>query len=175
MEKKVTVISSPHQRESNKTIKPAITTEQEFYEIINNASWQELKEYGFRKWDTMNNIIRENIAIEERDNSRMVTIPVFNATSVKDTVDLISGIIDGDIVKADSTMLIDLSPKEPLPMQLLEADEDVILFPGEWYGIIPDGFKCTSLNGEQCVFVKGKSDNDIRFGCIPYGIRRVIA
>jgi hypothetical protein len=47
------------------------------------------------------------------------------------------------------------------------------LFPGEWYEAIPDGFLVIGLSFKQKAFVRGKSDDDIRFGCLPYGIVRV--
>lgn len=173
MKEQITIVSSPHERPKNQSIKSVPQTEEEFYQIVNNAGGQELKEYGFRKWETMNNLIKENIA--HKDDSKMVNIPVFNASTPEQAADLITGIINDDIVKSDGSMLMDLAPKEPVPMELLEQDEDVILFPGEWYNIIPNGFKCTSLYGEESVFIKGKSDDDIRFGCLPYGIRRKVA
>ncbi len=147
------------------------TTEAGFYDIVNNASWPELKAYGFRKWDTMNNCIGENI--KHKDESKIISIPTFNAGSAEEIADLITGIVDGDVVRSDGSMIMDLAPKE-VPIQLLEVDEDIILFPGEWYNIIPDGFKCTSLYGQTAIFQKGKSDNDIRFGCIAFGIRRKV-
>jgi len=44
------------------------------------------------------------------------------------------------------------------------------LFPGEWYKHIPAGYEVVSIT--YCVekFRPGKTDNDIRFGCLAYGI-----
>lgn len=172
MKEQIIITSSPHERSKNQTIKSVPETEEEFYQIINNATWQELKEFGFRKWETMNNLIGENIA--QKDESKIVYIPVFTASSPKNAADLIAGMADGEVPNPDSSMLFDLGSDTPLPMQLLEEDEDVILFPAEWYKLIPDGFKCTSLWGEEKEFIKGKSDDDTRFGCLAYGIRRKI-
>lgn len=170
MEKKqITIVSSPHERSPKTMIKSAPTTEAEFYEIVNNASWSELKEYGFRRWETMNNCIKENI--QHQDKPTMVSIPTY---SMDEAVDAIVGAVNDAPIQPSGSMLLDFSNKTPLPMQILEVDEDIILFPGEWYNIIPDGFKCTSLYGEESIFVKGKSDDDIRFGCIAFGIRRPI-
>ena len=60
------------------------------------------------------------------------------------------------------------------PTELLEVDEDILLFPGEWYHIIPNGFMVTGLYGESYPFNLGESDDDIRFGCLAYGIRRIV-
>jgi hypothetical protein len=46
------------------------------------------------------------------------------------------------------------------------------LFPGEWYSIIPDNFKCLTIGKRVEFFKKGKSDNDTRYGCLPYGFLR---
>ena len=166
MKEKITIVSTPHERPKSQTIKSVPQTEQEFHEIVSNSSWAELKEYGFRKWDTMNSIIKENIT--HKDDSKVFSIPTYNLDEASDAI---IGAIEGNLTAPSGSMLIDLSSKDPLPMELLEEDEDLILFPGEWYNIIPDGFKCTSLNGELSIFQKGKSDDDIRFGCIAYGIR----
>lgn len=58
------------------------------------------------------------------------------------------------------------------PILFKEYDEEILLIPGEWYNIIPDGFVVTDIFGINEKFVKGRSDNDIRFGALPYGIRR---
>jgi len=46
------------------------------------------------------------------------------------------------------------------------------LFPGEWYPVIPKGFMVVSIMFEEKPFEPGVSDDDIRFGCLPYGILR---
>lgn len=43
------------------------------------------------------------------------------------------------------------------------------LFPGEWYDCLPAGYEIIGIGGEVERFEPGKSDNDIRFGCLPYG------
>jgi len=44
------------------------------------------------------------------------------------------------------------------------------LFPGEWYDDIPDGYPIVSISFKKVKFQKGKTDNDIRFGCLAFGI-----
>ena len=123
-------------------------TAEQFYGIVEKAPWDILKGLGFCKWDNMNSIISEN-----------------KKRSIKDVVGI-------PIVGSDEVYSVDIGRKDN-PTESLEVDEDVILIPGEWYDVIPNGFIVTGLNGEQYPFKKGESDDDIRFGCLPYGIRRV--
>lgn len=44
------------------------------------------------------------------------------------------------------------------------------LLPAEWYDHIPDGQPLVDINGRSMKFSKGVSDNDMRFGCLAYGI-----
>jgi hypothetical protein len=44
------------------------------------------------------------------------------------------------------------------------------LFPSEWYDHIPDGYEVVSISYYVEKFERGVSDNDIRYGCLPYGI-----
>lgn len=46
----------------------------------------------------------------------------------------------------------------------------LMLFPGEWYRHIPEGFPIVGISGEREHFEPGVADDDIRFGCLPYGI-----
>lgn len=46
------------------------------------------------------------------------------------------------------------------------------LFPGEWYAHIPEGFEVVDIMGNRKRFEPGVSDNDIRYGCLPYGVLR---
>lgn len=45
-----------------------------------------------------------------------------------------------------------------------------VLFPKEWYDSIPEGFELVCISGEKVKFKKGSTDDDIRFGCLAYGI-----
>lgn len=163
MGEKITIVSSPHERPSNQSIKEIPKTEQEFYEIVNNATWQELKAYGFRKWDTMSSVVADNI--QHKDAPQIISIPTYNMDEVVD-------VISGKEAKPSGDMLLDLSHKEEVPLEMPTEELDIILFPGEWYNLIPDGFMVVGLSGERYQFQKGKSDDDIRFGCLPYGLTR---
>lgn len=46
----------------------------------------------------------------------------------------------------------------------------LMLFPGAWYDAIPEGFAVVDIFGEAETFKRGQSDNDTRFGFLPYGI-----
>lgn len=122
---------------------------EQFLAIVNNAPWSILKGLGFRKWDTMNNLIKENNCRALHSN---IKIPIINSHN--------------EVYGIDNS-------KKILPQESLERDEDVILFPYEWYDIIPEGFMVTNIWGELEPFILGESDNDKRFGCLAYGIRRL--
>ena len=47
--------------------------------------------------------------------------------------------------------------------------ETLWLFPHEWYSKIPDGLPIVSINGEHKNFRHGATDDDIRFGALPFG------
>lgn len=56
---------------------------------------------------------------------------------------------------------------------LRKWNADLWLLPGEWYRYLPDGFVFTNIFDKSEVFKLGKSNDDIRFGCLAYGIKRV--
>lgn len=43
------------------------------------------------------------------------------------------------------------------------------LFPGEWYAYIPVGTEIIDINGDTEAFEPNVTDDDIRFGALPYG------
>jgi len=45
----------------------------------------------------------------------------------------------------------------------------LILIPGKMYDQIPNGVTLIDINEKKMVFRSGKSDNDVRFGCLAYG------
>lgn len=144
----IQIVSPPYQRTKPREIEWVPETKEQFYEIVNNAPWHILKALGFRRWERMNNLIKEN---QEMPTSHKVEMPIINS---------------------DEKMTAKFGKEKNYPTEILKEDEDVILFPGEWFDIIPDGFECTGLYGEPNIFYKALADDDIRFGCIPYGIRR---
>lgn len=128
------------------------STPEQFQAIVDKAPWDILKGMGFRKWDTMNNVIGEN---KDKHVSNKISIPIINAP-------------EGENYEVECG-------RGEAPIEELTEDQDIILIPGEWYNAIPNGFIVTGLYGEKYPFEKGKSDDDIRFGCLPYGITRAVA
>lgn len=49
-------------------------------------------------------------------------------------------------------------------------EDNVWLFPGEWYSEIPEGLEITNIADRKREFRREKEDDDIRFGCLSYGI-----
>lgn len=52
-------------------------------------------------------------------------------------------------------------------------DGELFLFPGEWYEKIPESYPLVCINGKTEFFEKGKTDNDIRMGCLAYGVKAI--
>lgn len=46
----------------------------------------------------------------------------------------------------------------------------LILFPGDWYDHIPEGMEVVSISGEAREFRANECSDDIRFGCLAYGV-----
>lgn len=54
-----------------------------------------------------------------------------------------------------------------------DAEGNVLwLYPAEWYPHIPDGTTITDINGQTEAFKRGETDDDMRFGALPYGFVR---
>ena len=47
---------------------------------------------------------------------------------------------------------------------------DLWLFPLYLVPLIPEGLEVMSISGDKFKYEKDKADNDIRFGCVAYGI-----
>lgn len=55
-----------------------------------------------------------------------------------------------------------------------EPDDEgrvLMLFPAEWFHLIPTGFTVEDINGETEKFDRETSDDDRRFGVLAYGVR----
>jgi len=56
-----------------------------------------------------------------------------------------------------------------------ETDTHVIwLFPFPWFKAIPKGLLVIDVNGDESEFDPKNSDNDQRFGALPYGFKKEI-
>lgn len=165
MEKKPIRVYMPRFERTEKLDYETPKTKKEFIDIVGSAPTDILFGFGFRKWSTMNNCIKENIV--RNNKPQMFSLPTVNIDDLPD-------ILEGKEPDSLGSVLMDLTPEGNIPLNLLTTDCDIWLFPHEWYDIIPDGFIVTGLYGEQFQFEKGKTDNDRRFGCLGYGIMREI-
>ena len=52
-----------------------------------------------------------------------------------------------------------------------EAGKCLMLFPHEWYSIIPDNTCIETINEDLEFFKAGETDDDIRFGVLAFGLR----
>lgn len=145
----VNIMTPQFERTEKREFEWKPSNEYEFKTTIEKAPLDILIGLGFAKWDKMNTLIEEN---NQKPEKKVVEIPIINS---------------------DDTYNVDLG-KEDLQTESLQEDEWVLLFPGEWFDIIPEGFIVTGLYGEQYPFKRKEADDDIRFGCLPYGIRKPI-
>lgn len=51
-----------------------------------------------------------------------------------------------------------------------EKDNPLRLIPIWLYRAIPNGMKLTCIDNTEIEFERGKTDNDVRYGCLAYGI-----
>ena len=54
----------------------------------------------------------------------------------------------------------------------LKPGETHLLFPAAWYSSIPENYIVVDISGQKEKFKSGKSDDDNRFGALPYGFIR---
>lgn len=67
------------------------------------------------------------------------------------------------------------SPNDPEDVGVFPADTVLMLFPGEWYSHIPEGMEVFDICGRMEPFARGVTDDDIRFGCLSFGVLAVAA
>lgn len=53
-----------------------------------------------------------------------------------------------------------------------ENGKTLWLFPKEWYAYIPNGTRIVDINGDVEQFVRGETDDDIRYGMLAYGFEQ---
>lgn len=97
-----------------------------------------------------------------------VTTPQFERTDGK-TITYIpttADELDGLKAKAPDWVLADIGMGK---WDKLDDGRVHWLFPGEWYKAIPEGYPIVFIDGETGAFVPDTTDDDIRFGCLPYG------
>ena len=55
---------------------------------------------------------------------------------------------------------------------LVNWDEKIWLYPAKWYDYIPEGYEVVDICGETEKFQNGVMDDDMRYGCLAYGLSR---
>ena len=153
---KVTVAFSQHERTWDLDFQYIPKNESEFIDTVTNAPLYILKGLGFCYWDTINAVAKENAKKPKHD---LVSIAAYE-------------LMQGDLVPSDKPLMFDMGHKDNPTLQQ-SVDEEIWLIPGEWYNVIPEGFILTCITGRDEPFKKGETDNDIRFGCLAYGIKRI--
>lgn len=73
----------------------------------------------------------------------------------------------------DFTKLTVKEAKELRFQRWSEEQPNLWLFPLYLVPIIPEGLEVTGISGGKYKYEKDKMDNDIRFGCVAYGIEIV--
>lgn len=68
--------------------------------------------------------------------------------------------------------LTKLTIEEAKELRFMRWDDesDIFLFPLWIVPLIPDGLEVTTIFGEKEVYNSTTADNDIRFGCVAYGL-----
>lgn len=77
------------------------------------------------------------------------------------------------LIKNKHIYLENLTVEEAQELRFSKWSEEIpnlYLFPLWVVPLIPDGTECVSISGERFKFNKSSVDNDIRFGCVAYGI-----
>lgn len=85
---------------------------------------------------------------------------------------------DGRVVNRFPLTMAEFEELRHLPVEKLidlglrrwSEETGLLLFPVEWYPMIPPGFMLTSISGETEPFEPGVTDDDCRFGVLAYGI-----
>lgn len=68
----------------------------------------------------------------------------------------------------------DLSKEEAIELRFCkwsEEDPSLYLIPIWLLPVLPVGTKLTCINGDEIVYDGKNIDNDVRFGCLAYGVR----
>lgn len=143
----------------------------EFKNLITNSPYKLLFDMGFIKWYTLDNIklrINEILTVQ---NERIAHFAKF-----KDYLGMFFD-VTLSIMHNDEIKIMD-EENFPKPQKLMEIGEEdskteLILFPEDWYDIIPEGYLVTSIFGETFTFKKELKKND-SFGVLDFGILKKI-
>ena len=112
--------------------------------------------------------IREAIGVGDYEKVE-VLLPQFDRTDGKKIVYKPSSAEELDKLKtAPKAVLLNLG------LRMWDGHEDKQtwihwIFPVEWYDAIPDGYIVTDIFGNDEPFMKGKTDDDRRYGALSFG------
>ncbi len=69
---------------------------------------------------------------------------------------------------------LDKEELQKIGCQIWEKTNEWIhwLYPSEWYDCIPSGLEILGIFDDKEKFIKGVTDDDIRFGALPYGFKQ---
>ena len=81
------------------------------------------------------------------------------------------GLLEALKGKIDFNNLSEQEAKELRFGKWSEEDPTLYLIPIWLLPILPVGTKLTSINGDEIVYDGKNVDNDVRFGCLAYGVR----
>ena len=106
--------------------------------------------------------IRDMLGVGNYDEVRCI-LPQFERVDGKKITYIPKTVSEFDAIKkAPSDVLKDIG--------LSKWDEKIWLFPEEWYDYIPEGYEIVDIFGKTEKFQKGITDDDIRFGCLSFGL-----
>ena len=108
--------------------------------------------------------IRDMLGVGDYEDVGVV-LPQFERTDGKTITYVPTTVAEYDALKkAPEDILKDIG--------LVNWDGKIWLYPAEWYDYIPEGYEVTNIRGETENFQKGVTDDDIRFGCLAYGLMK---
>jgi hypothetical protein len=74
---------------------------------------------------------------------------------------------------AEFVKLFSMTVKQLKELGCGNWDGRLMLFPKEWYSMIPHGFPIEDIMGNVESFVPGGTDDDIRYGFLSYGVAAI--
>lgn len=92
-----------------------------------------------------------------------------NETKAKENKEVFDIFYDEIRQHIDFTKLT-IEEAEDLRLRRWDEESNLYLFPLWLVPIIPEGLEVTGISGCKYKYEKDKMDNDIRFGCVAYGI-----
>jgi hypothetical protein len=109
------------------------------------------------------------LGIEKGDTLNIVT-PQFKRTDGR-----IITYFPDTVQEYEALKNLDESTLEKIGCQRWDIKNNEIhwLYPSQWHAYIPNGLIVVNLMGKEAIFKKEKSDDDERFGALPYGFLKL--